>query len=455
MAATASVPALPAPAGRSRWIRLIPVAIIVYIISFMDRTNIGFAFDGMGKDLHLDSAAQGLAGGIFFIGYLALQIPGGHLAERWSAKKFVGIMVLIWGVFAVVSGLVQNFTQLLIVRFLLGVAEGGIWPAILVLISHWFPARERARAYGFWMMNIALASIITAPLSGWILTWGDWRDLFFIEGAFPFLIAAPLWWWLVADHPAEAAWTGQEERVYIETSLEREKADAPPFAGFREVFRSSVVWRLVLVYFFIQVGFYGLNLWLPHLVKTTIGGSYLVVGGVTAIPYVFAIAGLWFNAHSADRNGRYSVHVLASLALGAVALVLSVAFGSIVALSVFLVSIAMAGALAYDGPFWASASRAVPVALAGGAMGLINALGNLGGFAGPYVGGWLQDASGGSFLSTAIVLAVALLLGGLVMITLRRQADKPTVAPPAVPARDTARRAPAGSVRSGQRPSGP
>ena len=200
----------------------------------------------MGKDLHLDSTAQGLAGGIFFIGYLVLQIPGGYLAERWSAKKFVGIMVLIWGVFAILSGLVQNFTQLLIVRFLLGVAEGGIWPAILVLISHWFPARERARAYGFWMMNIAIASIITAPLSGRILTWGDWRDLSLIEGVFPFLIAAPLWWWLVADRPAEAAWTSKEERAYIETSLERERADAAPFAGFREVFRSNVVWRLVL-----------------------------------------------------------------------------------------------------------------------------------------------------------------------------------------------------------------
>ena len=121
---------------------------------------------------------------------------------------------------------------------------------------------------------------------------------------------------------------------------------------------------------------------------------------------------------------------MVSLTIGAVALVLSVAFGSIVALSVFLISIAMAGALAYDGPFWASASRAVPVALAGGAMGLINALGNLGGFAGPYIGGWLQDASGGSFLSTAVVLAVSLLLGGLVMITLRRQADKPVVTLP-------------------------
>src|SRR5579859_1321959 len=425
--ARAALPPAGPPAGRARWTRLIPVAIIVYVISFMDRTNIGFAFDPMSKDLHLDSAAQGLAGGIFFIGYLVLQFPGGYLAERWSAKKFVGIMILIWGVFAFIAGLVQNYGELLVVRFLLGVAEGGIWPAILVLISHWFPARERARAYGFWMMNIAIASIITAPLSGWILTWGDWRDLFFVEGAFPFLIAAPLWWWLVADRPAQAAWVGEDERAYIETSLAREQAGAPAFAGFREVFRSNVVWRLVLVYFFIQVGFYGLNLWLPHLIKTTIGSSYLVVGGVTAIPYVFAIAGLWLNARSADRSGRYSAHVLAPLALGAVALVLSVTFGSIVALSVVLISIAMAGALAYDGPFWASSSQAVPVALAGGAMGLINALGNLGGFAGPYVGGWLQDASGGSFLSTAVVLAVSLLLGGLVMITLRKQADRPAI----------------------------
>ena len=423
MAGTAT--AIRESAGRARWTRLIPVAIIVYVISFMDRTNIGFAFTGMGHDLHISKAQQGLAGGIFFIGYLLLQIPGGHLAERWSAKKFVGIMILIWGVFAFLSGLVQNYAELLAVRFLLGVAEGGIWPAILVLISHWFPARERARAYGFWMMNIAISSIITAPLSGWILTWSDWRTLFFIEGVFPFVIATPLWWWLVADRPSQAPWVSREEREYIETSLARENAGAPRSAGYRDALRSSVVWRLVLVYFFIQVGFYGLNLWLPHLMKTMIGGSYLIVGAITAIPYLFAIAGLWINARSADRSGRYSVHVMASLAVGAVALVLSVAFGSIVALSVFLISAAMAGALAYDGPFWASASRVVPAALAGGAMGLINALGNLGGFAGPYIGGFLQDSSGGSFLSTAIVLAVALVLGGLIMLTLRGQADKP------------------------------
>ncbi|MGH3436204.1 MAG: MFS transporter [Sciscionella sp.] len=417
--------------GNARWTRLIPVAIIVYIISFMDRTNIGFAFGGLGNDLHIDKAQQGLAGGIFFIGYLFLQVPGGYLAERWSAKKFVGIMVLIWGVFAILAGLVQNFEQLLIVRFLLGVAEGGIWPAILVLISHWFPAKERARAYGVWMMNIAISSIITAPLSGWILSWSDWRTLFFVEGAFPFVIAAPLWWLLVADRPSKAKWVSAPEREYIETSLAREQADAPKFSGFSNVFRSSVVWRLVAVYFLIQIGFYGLNLWLPHLIKTTTGGSSVLVGVLTAIPYIFAIVGLWYNARYADRSGKYSFHVMLSMAVGAVALVASVALGNIAALSILLVSIAMGGALAYDGPFWAAASRAMPVALAGGAMGLINAIGNLGGFVGPYLGGYLQDVSG-SFLSTAVVLAIALLLAGLVMMTLRNRTVGPVSADAAV-----------------------
>ncbi|HEY0814898.1 MAG TPA: MFS transporter [Pseudonocardia sp.] len=409
--------------GTKRWSRLIPVAIVVYIISFMDRTNIGFAFAGMGHDLGIDKTQQGLAGGIFFIGYLVLQIPGGYLAERWSAKKFVMIMILIWGALAVLSGLVQDFTQLLIARFLLGIAEGGIWPAILVLISHWFPSGERARAYGVWMMNIAISSIITAPLSGWILSWSDWRTLFFIEGALPFVIAAPLWWCLVQDRPAQARWVSAAEREYIETSLAEDERNAPPAAGWRDVFRSGVVWRLVVVYFLIQIGFYGLNLWLPHLVSTTIKGGDVVVGFVTAIPYVFAIVGLYLNARAADRNGRYAFHVMLSLSVAAVTLVASVLLGEFAWLSIALVSVAMAGALAYDGPFWASASRAMPVALAGTAMGLINALGNLGGFVGPYVGGYLQDVSHGSFLSTSVVLAAALLLGGLVMLTLGGRAN--------------------------------
>jgi sugar phosphate permease len=405
-----------ASVGRARWVRLIPVAIVVYIISFMDRTNIGFALDGLHNDLGIDKAQQGLAAGVFFIGYLTLQIPGGHLAEHWSAKKFVGIMILVWGVLAILMGFVQSFAELLIVRFFLGVAEAGIWPAILVLISHWFPAAERARAYGFWMMNIAISSIITAPLSGWILTFGDWRWLFVIEGAFPFLIAAPLWWLMVADHPREASWCSPEERDYIEAGLaaDREAESHVEHRGIADVVKNSVVLRLTLVYFLIQIGFYGLNTWLPT-----------VVGLVTAIPYIVAMFGLWFNAKAADRTGRYSRHVFLAMLIGAVTLVISVMLGtSTPILAIALISVAVGGALAYDGPFWATASRAVPVALAGAAMGFVNAIGNLGGFVGPYIGGWLQDASG-SFKSTSWFLAAALLAAGLVMLTLRKRGDRP------------------------------
>jgi MFS family permease len=425
---SSTVTEYPSPVGRTRWVRLIPVAIVVYIISFMDRTNIGFALSGLQHDLHINAAQQGLAAGIFFIGYLTLQISGGHWAEHWSAKKFVGIMVLVWGAFAILSGFVQSFWQLLLVRFLLGVAEAGIWPAILVLISHWFPAPERARAYGFWIMNIAISSIITAPLSGWILTFGDWRWLFWIEGAFPILVAAPLWFGLVADHPREARWCPPEERDYIERALAADRAAEPQeHRGLRDVVSSGLVWRLTLIYFLIQIGFYGLNIWLPHVVKTITGGASWEVGLVTAIPYIVAMAGLWFNAKVADRTGRYSTHVFLSMLVGAVTLVISVWVGtSIPALAIFLISLAMGGALAYDGPFWAAASRAMPVVLAGAAMGFINALGNLGGFVGPYVGGWLQDLAGGSFLTTSFFLAACLLAAGLVALTLRRRGDRPT-----------------------------
>lgn len=416
----------PSPVGHARWARLIPVAIIVYIISFMDRTNIGFALSGLQNDLHINAAQQGLAAGIFFIGYLTLQIPGGYLAEHWSAKKFVGIMILVWGALAVLSGFVQTFGQLLLVRFLLGVAEAGIWPAILVLISHWFPVGERARAYGFWMMNIAISSIITAPLSGWILSIGDWRWLFWIEGVFPFLIAAPLWWWLVADHPREARWCSPAERDYIERALAADRiGEATGHRGLRDVVTNGVIWRLTLVYFLIQIGFYGLNIWLPTVVKSITGGAIWEVGLVTAIPYVVAMAGLWFNAHAADRTGRYSTHVFLSMLIGATTLVISVWVGtSLPALAIILISLAMGGALAYDGPFWAAASRAMPVVVAGAAMGFINAVGNLGGFVGPYVGGWLQDRAGGSFLTTSIFLAACLLVAGLIALTLRRRGDR-------------------------------
>lgn len=419
--------------GNQRWLRLIPVAMIVYIISFMDRTNISYAFAGIGQDFHVGKADQGLAAGIFFIGYVLLQIPGGWLAEHWSARKFVAIMIVFWGAMALLCGFVHNFTQLIVVRFFLGVAEGGIWPAILVLISHWFPVQERARAYGFWMANLAISSIITQPLSGWIVSISDWRTLFIVEGALPFIIALPLWLAFIKDRPRDAAWCSPGERDYIERSLAADHAHDLPHAGFGDIFRNPTIWKFVGVYFLIQVGFYGLNMWLPTVLKALTRQGFGTVGLIAAIPYLVAIGLLYANGWLADRNRRYPFHVFLATTTAAVALVLSVFVASTsIVLAVAFICLAIGGALAYDGPFWAGASRVLPVALAGGAMGLINALGNLGGYFGPFLGGYLQDRTG-SFAATAMLFAGALLLAGLLVLTIRlRGAPQPNPAETAV-----------------------
>jgi sugar phosphate permease len=411
---------------KARWFRLIPIAMVIYIVSFMDRTNIGYAFAGIGRDFHVGKAAEGAAGGIFFIGYVLLQIPGGWLAEHWSAKKFIAVMIVFWGIMAVLCGAVNNYTELLLARFFLGVAEGGIWPAMLVLISHWFPVRERARAYSFWMANLAISSIITQPLSGWIVSVADWRALFYIEGALPFLIALPLWLAFVKDTPRQAAWCSDAERDYIETSLARDNAHEPPHVPFATIFKEPMIWRLVAVYFLIQVGFYGLNMWLPTLLKSMTQAGFGAVGLIATLPYLTAIGLMWFNGVLADRSARYSRHVLIPMVVASVSLILSVLVGhAILWLSVLFICLAMGGALSYDGPFWAAASRALPPVVVGGAMGLINALGNLGGYIGPFLGGYLQQATGG-FLGTAILLSGSLLAAGLVMMTVRvRPAPRP------------------------------
>ncbi|WP_419760094.1 MFS transporter [Acidisoma sp.] len=426
----------PEDVGNRRWLRLIPIAMIVYVISFMDRTNISYAFAGIGHEFHVNKAAQGAAGGIFFVGYIMLQIPGGWLAEHWSARKFVAVMIVFWGLAALACGLVHSFTELVIARFFLGVAEGGIWPAILVLLSHWFPVQERARAYAFWMANLAISSIITQPLSGWIISHSDWRTLFFVEGALPFIIALPLWLLFVKDRPSEATWVSASEREYIERSIAQDRAHEPTPGPFRDIFTNSTIWRLVGVYFLIQVGFYGLNMWLPTLLKTLTKQGFGTVGLIAALPYLTAIVLLFGNGWLADKTRRYAFHVCLATVMGAIALVLSVYVASTsIALSVVFICLAIGGALAYDGPFWAASSRVLPVAMAGGAMGLINALGNLGGYFGPFLGGYLQDRTG-SFFATAMLFAGSLALAGILMMTIRlreRPHDRVTTGSPNLP----------------------
>src|ERR1700674_5633761 len=210
-----------------RWLRIVPVAMAMYTISFINRTNISLALPAMSRELHIDSTQAGNIAGIFFWGYLLLQIPGGDLAERWSAKRYVNICLVVWGLAAFACGLARTWREMLVMRFLLGVAEGGMYPATVILLSHWFPRSERARANACFSLALPVALIISSPLSGWLMDRWNWRVMLMVEGAFP-LLWLPVWLLGMADYPHQARWLSSEERECLETVLQRESAESEP-----------------------------------------------------------------------------------------------------------------------------------------------------------------------------------------------------------------------------------
>jgi sugar phosphate permease len=210
---------------QDRWLRIIPVALIMYTIAYIDRTNVALALDPklstMMKDLLMDDKIKGNAVGVFFFGYLLLQIPGGYLASHWSARKVVSIFLIAWGICAVGCGLVTNVSQFKVMRFFLGVAESGVFPATLVLLANWFPRTERARANAYWNLCQPLAVAVAAPITGKFLDIWGWRTALILEGALPF-VWLPIWWFFIRDHPREAKWISTEEREHLETALKLE-----------------------------------------------------------------------------------------------------------------------------------------------------------------------------------------------------------------------------------------
>ena len=406
---------------QQRWLRIIPVAFIMYTIAYVDRTNISLALPDIGRDLHMDPAQQGNAFGIFFAGYMLLQIPGGYLAERWSAKRFVTALLVVWGACAVGCGLVHTELQFWVMRFLLGVAEGGVWPATLILLAHWFPRAERARANAYWMLCLPAAVVVSSPISGWILQHWGWRFMIISEGALPFIWLL-IWNWEIADHPHEARWISGEEREYLETTLHREFAEleAQPQEPILRTFSRPMVLMLIVIYFLINTGNYGYQSWLPSAIMASARNlSKFQVGFLYAVPYLITMAGMILNSQHSDRTRERRGHLAFALAWAGVMLLGGVLLSSISPLLSFAL-IVMVGAGSYGGhgPFWAIPSETLPRRVAGSAMGLINAIGNLGGYVGPYIAGYLNKRTG-NFVYSFGALALALLVGAVLLTRLR------------------------------------
>ncbi|HET8636985.1 MAG TPA: MFS transporter, partial [Acidobacteriaceae bacterium] len=381
-------------------------------MAFVDRVNVAMILPYVDKGLALSADDIGFAAGIFFVGYMLLQIPGGLLASRWSARKTVAILMVLWSLPAIASGLVQTRTELYMARFLLGLFAGGVWPAVLVLLMTWFPQKERARANALWMTCLPLSAILMTPLTGAMLTVLSWRWVFILQGLPP-LIWVVVWWLLIADRPSQAKWISGEERTFIEESAAAEARSKPPSAGYWAAFTNPTVLWLILAYFFWMAGFYGLTMWVPSVVKSFTGsGSSWNVGWLSAIPFVFALVGMVVNSAWSDRRMKRQLHVSIPLALGAVGLIGGQWVGDgPIAQMVFLI-VAAIGIYSPYGPFWATPTALLQREVSGAAMGLINAIGNLGGFLGPFLVGWIRTDSHNGFAGF-MVLSIFLLISAV------------------------------------------
>jgi len=381
---------------QQRWLRIIPVAFIMYTIAFIDRTNISLALPSMSADLRMSPTQAGAAAGVFFWGYLLLQIPGGYLAQRWSAKRFVSVLLVIWGLCSAATGLVGTWREFWVMRLLLGVAEGGVSPATLVLLSSWFPRAERARANAYWMLCLPLAVVVSSPLSGWILGRWNWRVLLVAEGALPFLWLF-VWWYFISDHPHQARWISAEEREYLESTLGRESSELQPVSteSYLSALLRPQVLLMVGIYLLDTSGNYGYLFWLPSALENAKRMSKVQVGFLFAVPYIVTAIGMVLISRHSDRTRERRAHVAFALAWGGLLLLASVLTSHHApALSFGLIALVGAGSYGVLGPFWAIPTETLPRSVAGSAMGLINALGNLGGYLGPLAVGYLNQRTG-------------------------------------------------------------
>jgi MFS family permease len=395
-----------------RWLRIIPVALIMYTIAFIDRTNISLALPWISKDLHLDPPQAGTVAGIFFWGYLVLQIPGGHLAKHWSAKKFISILLVAWAIFAVGCGLARTYHELLLMRLLLGVAESGVYPATLILLSHWFTRSERARANALWLLCLPGALIVSSPASGWILDHWSWRVMLVAEGLLPFLWLA-IWIAFIQDHPRDATWLPEAERGPLVEILRQESfalkgSETVPY--LRALFRPQV-FLLAAVYFCFVSGQMGLLFWLPSAMGTFRRLSSLSTGILYTIPFIAGAVSLLIISRHSDRVHERRLHAAGAMLFGGCCILLAVATIPH-SLSIAFALIVLSGVGAYGpmGAFWAIPTETLPPAIVGSAMGLVNAIGNLGAYFAPLIVGYLNKRTG-TFLAGFTYLGAITLVG--------------------------------------------
>jgi sugar phosphate permease len=407
-----------------RWTLLLPVVFVSYSLSYLDRANFSFgAAAGMAKDLGITGAESSLLGSLFFLGYFLFQIPGAIYAQKYSAKRLIFFGLIGWGLLASATGLITDITLLYIDRFLLGVVESAVLPAMLILQSRWYTRRERARANAFLILGNPVTMLWMSVLSGYLAAGFGWRWMFIIEGLPP-VIWAFVWWAFVADRPSEAAWFSKADQQKLDAELAAEQQAIAPVRNYREAFKSPRVIALCAQYFLWSIGVYGFVIWLPSILKSPSIGM-VEVGWLASVPYLAAVIAEISVSTWSDKIGKRMALVWPCLAIAAAAFYGSYLLGGTHFWASFAL-LTVAAAMMYGpyGPFFAAIAEMLPANVAGGAIALINSMGALGSFVGAYGVGRLNDMTGSPGASY-VMMAAALIVSAAITFFLRTPAGVP------------------------------
>ncbi|RVT93586.1 MFS transporter [Sphingomonas crocodyli] len=399
-------------------LRLIPFLFVCYLFNYIDRVNVGFAKLRMLDDLGMSEVVYGLAAGIFFIGYLAFGVPSNLILQRVGARRWIAVMMVVWGVFSVGLMFVRTPIEFYVLRFLTGAAEAGFFPGIVFYLTRWFPPERHGRVMTVFMSAIPMSGVLGGPVSGWILAHFregqggllDWQWLYLLQGA-PTVLLGVLVWFVLSDGIETAPWLTPDERTALTDALRRgDEAQGEAPVSLRIALLEGGLWTLGLIYFCIQSGVYAINFWLPTIISASGETEPLMIGLMSAVPYAAAVVFMLLLGRSGDRRNERRWHLIVPMAVGAIGLLLAGGAPNAVGLSLFGMTLAAAGALSALPMFWPIANRYLSASTAAGGLALINSIGQIAGFLSPYMVGWIKQASGTTSLAL-FVLAAALLIG--------------------------------------------
>jgi len=409
--------------------RLIPLMFICYIIAYVDRINVGFAKlqlrEVLGVDDRIFGSVYGLGAGLFFIGYFLFEIPSNLILQRVGARIWIARIMIVWGIVSSSMMFIRSTTGFYLLRFLLGIAEAGFYPGMILYLTYWFPDKQRAHKVALFATGTVVAGIVGSPLSGAILELHGsgglegWQWLFLLEGI-PAVIMGLVVIFVLPDRPRKARWLSSTEKVWIQLRLDEETLQSKGRAHFRlsEAFMSGRIWLLCFIYFLLTVGIYGYEMWMPSIIKEFYVQSYSIVGLINAIPYLIAVIVMLIIGYHSDKTGERRWHV----AIAAFAAAAGFGFSAYLQnpyLAMIALMASLVGLKSAMGPFWALSTTFLSGTAAAGGIALINSVGNLGGFVGPTLVGVVNDRTGSIEMSLWI-LGGALLLMGVLILSIRR-----------------------------------